>query len=130
LAEEHARRQQTAVLDHEEELQRLAHLQHLLSDPDLRRVWWIARFPDRFEDLTALADALKGLPSPHVVGEGDVRSNIRRFTEQLITDLHTPQQREFFLTALIQTLSALGHDELAHDATDFRRPPQTGSTSA
>jgi hypothetical protein len=42
LAEEHARRQQAADLDHEEELHRLAQLQRVLAGPDLRRVWWIA----------------------------------------------------------------------------------------
>ncbi|WP_225839577.1 hypothetical protein [Streptomyces sp. NK08204] len=51
LAEEHARRQQAADLEHNVKLHRLMQLQRVLADPNLRRVWWIARFPDRFNDL-------------------------------------------------------------------------------
>ncbi|MGW4759412.1 hypothetical protein [Streptomyces chartreusis] len=130
LAEEHARRQQTTTMAQEAELQRLAHLQHILAHPDLLRVWWIAQFPERFNELTALASALQGLPPPHEAEEDDIRADIRRFTDHLVTDLHTPQQREVFLTALIQTLHALGHTELAKAATPFQSPPATGSATA
>ncbi|MFZ4302277.1 hypothetical protein ACOZE3_30760 [Streptomyces cinereoruber] len=128
LAEEHARRQQALSLEHEEELDRLAHLQHVLADPDLRRVWWIARFPDRFGELEALATALQGLPPPREAKNDGLRSDILRFTEQLVTDLHTPQQRELFLQVLIQTLQTLGHHELKDAATQWRTPPENGST--
>ncbi|MGW8993908.1 hypothetical protein ACWGRF_28810 [Streptomyces zhihengii] len=128
LAQEHACRQQTLSLAHEEELDCLAHLQHVLADPDLRRVWWIAQFPDRFDDLQALAAALKGLPPPREAESDGIRSDILRFTEQLITDLHTPQQREIFLQALVQTLQTLGHHSLKNAADRWRTPPETGST--
>ncbi|WSQ15102.1 hypothetical protein OG604_49515 [Streptomyces sp. NBC_01231] len=130
LAEDHARRQQAADLAHEEELHRLAHLQHILADPNLRRVWWIAQFPDRFNDLGSLATVLQGLPSPHEAEDDGIRSDIRRFADQLVTDLHTPQQREVFLTALIQTLHALGHHELKNSAAHFHSPPETRSATA
>ncbi|MFD4231404.1 hypothetical protein [Streptomyces sp. NPDC058545] len=128
LAEEHARRQQAIDLAHEEELHRLARLQHVLADPELRRVWWIAQFPDRFGDLTDLATALQGLPLPHTDEDDDIRGDIRRFTEQLVTDLHTPQQREIFLQALIQTLQTLGRHDLGATASRWHTPPETGST--
>ncbi|MFE4089055.1 MULTISPECIES: hypothetical protein [Streptomyces] len=128
LAEDHARRQQAAERAHAEELHRLIHLQHILADPHLRRVWWIALFPDRFNDLDDLASKLNGLPPPHKAESDGIRSDIRRFTDQLVTALHTPQQRELFLTALIQTLNMLGHQDLMSAATDFRSPPETGST--
>ncbi|MFD4613579.1 hypothetical protein ACFWOT_37080 [Streptomyces sp. NPDC058440] len=130
LAEEHARRQQAADLEHGEELHRLAHLQQVLADPDLRRVWWMAQFPDRFNDLEALAQALKGLPAPQAAQDDDLRGDIRRFTDDLVTTLHTPQQREVFVQALVQTLTALGHHDLTTAAALQPRPHDPGSTPA
>jgi hypothetical protein len=130
LAEEHARRQQAADLEHGEELHRLAHLQRVLADPDLRRVWWMARFPDRFNNLEALAEALKGLPAPQAAQDDDLRGDIRRFTDDLVTTLHTPQQREVFVQALVQTLTALGHHDLTTAAALRHRPHAPGSSPA
>ncbi|MFD5125703.1 hypothetical protein [Streptomyces sp. NPDC058385] len=129
LAEEHARRQQAADLEHGEELHRLAQLQRVLADPDLRRVWWIARFPDRFNDLDDLAQILKGLPAPQAPQDDDLRGDIRRFTDDLVTTLHTPQQREVFVQALVQTLTALGH-HLSSAAALRQRPHDPGSAPA
>ncbi|WP_406490468.1 hypothetical protein OHB06_51800 [Streptomyces sp. NBC_01604] len=130
LAEEHTRRQQTNDLAHGAELHRLAYLQHILADRDLRRVWWIAQFPDRFGECDALARVLQDLPSPREAEEDVIREDIRRFTDKLLTDLHSPQQREVFLTALVQTLHALGHNELKTAATHFHSRPPTGSETA
>ncbi|MFF1263557.1 hypothetical protein ACFVZT_43005 [Streptomyces sp. NPDC058321] len=130
LAEEHARRQQAADLEHGEELHRLAQLQRVLADPDLRRVWWMARFPDRFNDLDALAEKLNGLPAPQTAQDDDLRGDIRRFTDDLVTTLHTPQQREVFVQALVQTLTALGHHHLTTAAALRPRPHDPGSTPA
>ncbi|WP_275562535.1 hypothetical protein [Streptomyces sp. 5-6(2022)] len=130
LAEEHARRQQAADLEHGEELHRLAQLQRVLADPDLRRVWWMAQFPDRFNDLDNLAQALKGLPAPQEAQDDDLRGDIRRFTDDLVTTLHTPQQREVFVQALVQTLTALGHQRLATATALRHRPHDPGSTPA
>ncbi|MEV5434118.1 hypothetical protein [Streptomyces sp. NPDC052701] len=129
LAEEHARRQQASDLEHEDQRRRLAHLQQVLADPDLRRVWWMDRFPDRYTELTALAEKLKSLPLPHEPGNDDTHSDIQRFTDQFLTALHTPQQRELFLRVLSQTLTALGQHDLAtatahwHIHTDPGRAP-------
>ncbi|MFE2644605.1 hypothetical protein ACFXDO_18840 [Streptomyces nigra] len=68
----------------------------------------MAQFPDRFNDLDDLAQALKGLPAPQAAQDNDLRGDIRRFTDDLVTTLHTPQ-REVFVQALVQTLTALGH---------------------
>ncbi|MGW6890348.1 hypothetical protein [Streptomyces chartreusis] len=130
LAEEHARHQQTMDLAHETELHRLTHLQAILADQDLRRVWWIARFPDRFSECDALAEVLRDLPPSREAEADGIRQDIRRFTDRLLTDLHSPQQREVFLTALIQTLHALGHDELKTAATHFQSQHATGSDTA
>ncbi|MFJ4518999.1 hypothetical protein ACIP6V_35085 [Streptomyces sp. NPDC088770] len=130
LAEEHARRQQAADLEHGEELHRLAQLQRVLADPDLRRVWWMAQFPDRFNDLGDLTQALKGLPAPQEAQDDDLRGDIRRFTDDLVTTLHTPQQREVFVQALVQTLTALGHHDLTTAAALRHRPQDPGSTPA
>uniref|UniRef100_A0AAU1TYB4 Uncharacterized protein n=1 Tax=Streptomyces sp. NBC_00119 TaxID=2975659 RepID=A0AAU1TYB4_9ACTN len=130
LAEEHARRQQAADLEHGEELHRLAQLQRVLADPNLRRVWWIARFPDRFNGLKDLDEALKGLPAPQAAQDDDLRGDIRRFTDDLVTTLHTPQQREVFVQALVQTLTALGHHRLTTAAALRQHPHDPGSTPA
>jgi hypothetical protein len=130
LAEEHARRQQAADLEHGEELHRLAHLQRVLADPDLRHVWWMAQFPDRFNDLSDLAQALKGLPAPQAAQDDDLRGDVRRFTDDLVTTLHTPQQREVFVQALVQTLTALGHHDLTTAAALRHHPHAPGSSPA
>jgi hypothetical protein len=130
LAEEHARRQQVADLEHGEELYRLVQLQRVLADPDLRRVWWMARFPDRFNDLKHLAQALESLPAPQEVQDDDLRGDIRRLTDDLVTTLHTPQQREVFVQALVQTLTVLGHHHLTTAAVLHHRPHDPGSTPA
>lgn len=130
LAEEHARRQQAAGLEHAEELHRLTQLQRVLADPGLRRVWWMAQFPDRFNDLDKLAQALKGLPAPQELQDDDLRGGIRRFTDGLVTTLHTQQQREAFVQTLVQTLTALGHQRLATAAVLRHRPHDPGSTLA
>ncbi|MFK0136690.1 hypothetical protein [Streptomyces murinus] len=130
LAEEHARRQQAADLEHGEELHRLTQLQRVLADPDLRRMWWIARFPDRFDDLKPLAQALEGLPAPQEAQDDGLRGDIRRFTDELVTALHTPQQRQVFVQALVQTLTALGHHDLTTAAVLRHRPHDPGSTPA
>ncbi|MEV8597612.1 hypothetical protein [Streptomyces sp. NPDC052012] len=127
LAEEHARRQQAADLEHEEEMHRLIRLQRVLADPDLRRVWWTARFPDRFTNLEELTDALQGLPVQYAPEGDDVRGDIRRFTDRLVTTLHTPQQREVFLHALVQTLSALGYHDLKTAAARWQASYDPGS---
>lgn len=127
LAEEHARRKQTADLDHEEETYRLAHLQRILADEDLRRVWWIARFPDRFTDLERIKTALDGLPSRTEPADDDLRGDIKTFTDRLVTALHTPEQREVFLHALVQTLTIVGHHNLASDAARWCTAHDPGS---
>ncbi|WP_435218651.1 hypothetical protein [Streptomyces sp. bgisy034] len=106
--QEHARRRQATDLEHGNELHRLAQLQQVLTDPDLRRMWWIARFPERFKDLKPLAEELDGLPAPQGAQDDDLRGDIRRLTDQLVTALQTPQQREVFLRVLVQTFQALG----------------------
>ncbi|WP_329027133.1 hypothetical protein [Streptomyces sp. NBC_00690] len=128
LAEKHLRQRRTADLEHENELNRLAHLQHVLADPDLRRVWWIAQYPDRFSELDQLAQALEGLASPYEPEEDGVRSDIRRFTEQLVTVLHTPEQLHVFLKALTQALRTLGHHDLQTSATRWQTQEEPGST--
>ncbi|MEU3549439.1 hypothetical protein [Streptomyces longwoodensis] len=130
LAQEHIRRQQVAGLAHQAELDRLAHLQAILADRDLRRVWWIAQFPGRFSECDALQEVLQDLLLPHEAEEDGIRSDIRRFTDQLLADLHTPQQRDLFLTALIQTLTVLGHGELATAAAHFQSQPAPGGETA
>ncbi|MEV0374673.1 hypothetical protein AB0I10_33645 [Streptomyces sp. NPDC050636] len=130
LAEENARRQQTADLEHEDELRRLAHLQRVLADPDLRRVWWIAQYPDRHSDLEDLATNLEGLPLPQESPDDDIRGDIRRFTDRLYAALHTPQQREVFLKALTQTLHTLGHHDLTAMAAHWQTHSEPGSTPA
>lgn len=128
LAAEHACRQQDLDLEHEQQLRRLAHLQRVLADPDLQRVWWIAEFPDRLGELKELTDALQGLPQPHEAADDDLRSDIRRFTDQFITAMHTPQQREIFLKALTQTLHTLGHHDLKATAARWHNRHDPGST--
>ena len=130
LAEEHTRRRQAADLAQEEELARLTHLQQVLADPDLRRVWWMARFPDRFTDLASLTEALQGLPLPRELYDDDIRGDIRRFTDQLVTELHTPEQRDLFLRALIRTLGIVGQEDLKTAAARWQTPTGPGGAPA
>ncbi|WP_046709332.1 hypothetical protein [Streptomyces europaeiscabiei] len=130
LAEEHLRRQRAIDLDHEDERHRLVHLQRVLADPDLRRVWWIAKFPDRHNELPSLTAQLQGLPLPHQAGGDDIRSDIRHFTDRLVDALHTPQQREIFLKVLTQTLHTLGHHDLHTTATHWQTLNEPGSAPA
>ncbi|MEU4097910.1 hypothetical protein [Streptomyces sp. NPDC026673] len=128
-AEEHARRHQASETAYEDERQRLVHLQRLLADPELRLVWWADRFPERLPNLDELTAALQGLSMPHHSSESDdLRGDIGRFINQLFAALHTPQQREVFLRALVQTLHALGHHDLKTAATQWHRPHEPGST--
>ncbi len=127
LAEEHARRRQAVDLAQEEELARLSHLQRVLADSDLRRVWWTARFPDRFSSLTSLAEALQGLPVPREPNDDDIRGDIRRFTDRLVTELHTPEQRQLFLQAFVHSLGVVGQKDLKTAATRWQTPPEPGS---
>ncbi|MFF3691079.1 hypothetical protein [Streptomyces sp. NPDC002187] len=127
LAEEHARRQQAASLEHEDEMRRLAHLQRLLADPDLRRVWWIAQYPDRHLDLTSLAVALKDLPLQQEARDDGIRGDVHRFADRLLTTLRTPQQREVFLQALTQALHTLGHHGLKTTAAHWQADNAPGS---
>jgi hypothetical protein len=127
LAEEHARRQQAADLEHEDELRRLVHLQRVLADPHLRRVWWLAHYPDRSSELSKVAEELADLPLPHEPENDDMRDDISRFTDRLITALHTPQQRELFLRALTQTLHILGHHDLKATAAHWQTQSDPGS---
>ncbi|WP_318218766.1 hypothetical protein [Streptomyces sp. SCL15-6] len=130
LAKEHALRQQAADLDHEEEMYRLAQLQRILADADLRRVWWISRFPDRFNDLEGLKTALEGLSPSNEPADDDLRGDIRNFTDRLVRAMHTPEQREVFLHALVQTLNVFGRHELATDADHWRATHDPGSPPA
>ncbi|MGW7359970.1 hypothetical protein ACWGI0_25900 [Streptomyces sp. NPDC054802] len=130
LAEEHARRQQVTDLENEDAMRRLAHLQRVLADPDLRRVWWIAQYPDRHEDLTSLEQALKDLPLPHETTDDGIRGDVRRFADRLLTTLRTPQQREVFLQALTQALHTLGHHDLKITAAHWQADNAPGSPPA
>ncbi|MFJ8755324.1 hypothetical protein ACIREO_39360 [Streptomyces sp. NPDC102441] len=129
LAQEHAQRQQAFDLEREEELRRLAHLQSVLADPDLRRVWWIDRYPDRHSELVTLRTALEDMPRPYEITAHDSGGAISRFTEQFLTTLHTPQQREVFLEALIKSLQTLGHQELTTMATHWQTSPNEGGSA-
>ena len=62
--------------------------------------------------------------------DDDLRGDIRRFTDQLVTALHTPQQREVFLQALVQSLRTLGQNNLATTAARWHSPHEPGSTPA
>ncbi|QDN74659.1 hypothetical protein FNV64_02055 [Streptomyces sp. S1A1-7] len=128
LAEEHLRRQRAIDLDHADERHRLDHLQRVLADPDLRRVWWMAQFPHRHSELSSLATHLGDLSLPHETGGDNIRGDIRRFTDRLLDTLHTPQQREVFLKVLAQTLHTLGHHELHTTATRWQTANEPGST--
>ncbi|MEV7088548.1 hypothetical protein AB0O07_22120 [Streptomyces sp. NPDC093085] len=84
----------------------------ILSDPDLRLVWWIDHYPDRIGELTELEGGLRDLKVPRDPSHDALRDEIVRFVDQLLGDIRTPQQREVLLRALTQTLEALGSTEL------------------
>ncbi|MFE1947084.1 hypothetical protein [Streptomyces massasporeus] len=128
LAAAYARQQQALDLEHALQMRRLAHLQRVLADPDLQRVWWLAEFPERLSELQTLTDALEGLPLPHDPAQDDLRSDIRHFTDRFIATMHTPQQREIFLKALTQTLHTLGHHDLKDTAARWHNRDDPGST--
>ncbi|MFD4698294.1 hypothetical protein [Streptomyces niveus] len=131
LAEEHLRTEQTGDLERQETRRRLIFLQRILSDPDLRLVWWIDRYPDRLGELTELEVTLGDLKPPRGPSHDALRDEIVRFVDQLLSDIRTPQQREVFLRALTQTLEALGSTELKAAAAQWlpANPPDHGSAS-
>ncbi|PJE97211.1 hypothetical protein CUT44_13795 [Streptomyces carminius] len=128
LAEEHARRHQNIDLEHEAEMRRLAHLQRVLADPNLRRVWWIDQFPDRFDQLSSLTTALGDLPAPCEREDDGIHGDIRRFIDQLVTATDTPEQRALFLKALTRALHVLGHHDLMTTAAQWQAQSKPGST--
>ncbi|MET3983987.1 hypothetical protein [Streptomyces sp. PvR034] len=117
VAQEHLRKAQLTDLEQHDAQRRLAFLQGLLADPDLRRVWWIDRHPERLDGLPALTEGVKGLSAPHATDRDAVRGEVVRFVDQLLTDMRTPPQREVFLRALTQALHVLGSTELQQTAT-------------
>ncbi|MFF3373516.1 hypothetical protein ACFYXF_11270 [Streptomyces sp. NPDC002680] len=112
LAEEHLRRAQHGDLDREETNRRVDFLQLILSDPDRRAVWWIDQYPDRLGELAQLSKAVADLKPPRDSTHDGLHAEVTRFVDQLLTDLHTPHQREIFLRALTQTLRTLGSTDL------------------
>jgi hypothetical protein len=130
LAEEHTRRHQNIDLEHEAEMRRLTHLQRVLADSDLRRVWWINQFPDRFDRLSDLIKELGGLPAPCEREDDGIRGDIRRFIDQLVTAMDTPEQRDLFLKALVHALHVLGHHDLKATAAQWQAQYKPGSTPA
>ncbi|MDX2546164.1 hypothetical protein ACOT81_27440 [Streptomyces sp. WI04-05B] len=131
-AEEHLRRERTGSFERQEALSHLAFLQHVMSDADLRLVWWIDRHPDRIGDLDAVRTALQDLKPPRDPSHDVLREEVVRFVDQLLADIHTPQQREVFLRALAQTLQVLGRTELQAAAAQWLDAAATdpGSASA
>ncbi|WP_307076149.1 hypothetical protein [Streptomyces canus] len=132
LAEEHLRKEQARSLEQQETLRRLTFLQHVMSDPDLRLVWWIDRHPDRLHELDAVGTALQDLRPPRDPSYDVLRDEVVRFVDQLLADIRTPQQRQVFLRALAQTLQALGSTELHTAAAQWldTAAPDPGSSSA
>ncbi|WP_101257273.1 hypothetical protein [Streptomyces barkulensis] len=130
LAEEHTRRHQNIDLEHEAEMRRLTHLQRVLADPNLRRMWWINQFPDRFDQLSDLVKELGDLPAPCEREDDGTRGDIRRFIDQLVTATDTPEQRDLFLKALIHALHVLGHHDLKTTAAQWQTQHEPGSTPA
>ncbi|BBA98478.1 hypothetical protein RVR_4668 [Actinacidiphila reveromycinica] len=119
LAEEHQHRQQQGDLERQDVFRRLAFLQRILSDPGLRTVWWIDRYPERIGDLKNLATAVSDVKAPHDSDHDTLRDEIVRFVDQLLADIRTPQQHEVFLRALTSTLQALGSTELQRTAAHW-----------
>ncbi|WDM15146.1 hypothetical protein J3S85_28710 [Streptomyces lavenduligriseus] len=116
LAEEHLRRAQQGALEREETHRRIAFLQAILSDPDQRVAWWIDQYPERLSELVQLSTAVKDLRPPRDSARDGLDAEVVWFVEQLLTDLHTPHQREVFLRALTQTLRTLGSTDLQNVA--------------
>lgn len=132
LAEEHLRQDRARSLDQQETLGRLTFLQRVMSDPDLRLVWWIDRHPDRINELRDVKTTLQDLKPPHDPSHDVLRDEVVRFVDQLLADIRTPQQREVFLRALAQTLHVLGRTELQAAAAQWldAAAPDSGSASA
>ncbi|MFD5099836.1 hypothetical protein [Streptomyces albidochromogenes] len=101
---------------HQPKLRRLTHLQRVLAHPDLRRVWWLDQFPDRYNQHPDPIDESRGLPAPRQPGDDGMRRDFKHFTNQFLTALHTPQQPELFLSLLSQTLHILGQHDLKSTA--------------
>ncbi|MGE7389361.1 hypothetical protein ACQKM2_28200 [Streptomyces sp. NPDC004126] len=119
VAHEHLRRAQLTDLEQQDAQRRLVFLQGLLANPDLRRVWWIDRHPDRLDALQDLEERVKDLRAPHDTDRDAVRGEVIRFVDQMLTDMRTPQQREVLLRALTQSLHALGSTELQQTAATW-----------
>ncbi|MEU9034616.1 hypothetical protein AB0D45_06835 [Streptomyces sp. NPDC048352] len=130
VAQEHLRRAQLTDLEQHDAQRRLVFLQSLLADPDLRRVWWIDRHPERLDALQDLQDQVKDLRAPNGTDRDAVRGEVFRFVDQLLTDMRTPQQREVFLRALTQALHALGSTELQQTAATWLPTRLTDSGGA
>lgn len=125
LAKQHLDRQQQAGLDHEEIHHRIILLHRVLADTDTRLVWWVDQHPDRLADLPEFLKGLEKLHPPRDLSHEGFRTEVIRFTDQLLADFHTPQQREVFLRALTQALHALGSSRLKDQAAQWL--PATGS---
>ncbi|MEU8686877.1 hypothetical protein [Streptomyces sp. NPDC048665] len=130
LAEEHLDTEQRGDIDRQESRRRISHLQRILADPDLHRVWWIDQYPKRLADLPLLTTAVKDLKAPHDPSHDALREEVARFVDQLLGDIRTPHQREIFLRALTQTLQVLGSTELQTASAQWLNAlaPHTGST--
>ncbi|MEV7111123.1 gluconate 2-dehydrogenase subunit 3 family protein [Streptomyces anulatus] len=112
LAEEHLRRAQHGDLEREETRRRIGFLRAILSDPDQRTAWWIDQYPERLAEMELMTAAVKTVTPPRDSASGTVEEEVARFVDQLLAEMRTPQQREVFLRALTQTLSALGSNDL------------------
>lgn len=121
LALDHLRTEQRGDVERQEIRRRLVFMQGILSDPDLSRVWWVDRYPDRLSDLETLEKHTGDLRPPFDAIRDDLRAEVSRFVDQLLADIHTPQQREIFLRALTQTLQNLGSPELQKTASHWLR---------
>jgi hypothetical protein len=112
LALEHLEREQRGDLDRQETRRRLMFMHQVLSDSDLRRVWWIANYPDRLNDLEQLASQTKDLKPPRELSQDVLRAEVIRFVDQLLGDIRTSEQRDIFLLTLARTFETLGRGEL------------------
>ena len=116
LAQDHLHKERDSSLEQQETLRRLTFLQRVLSDPDLRRVWWIDSHPDRLGELATVNTELSNLKPPRDPSHDVLRDEVVRFVDQLLSDIHTPQQREIFLHTFSRTLQILGSNQLQSTA--------------
>jgi hypothetical protein len=119
LARDHLGIEQRNDLKREEVRRHLAFMQQILSDSDLRRVWWIDTYPDRIADLKEIVGQTKDLKPPRRVSHDALRDEVVRFVDQLLNDVRTPQQREVFLVALARTMQVLGNRDLKEVASNW-----------